>query len=76
VALGALLTFSPTPWYPAYTPTIGAWGLTPLEEQQLGGMLMWLPAGVLSLLAALASGMAWLRAAEQQVLRRHKVRVG
>ena len=41
----ALLTFSNTPWYPAYTPNTAAWGLTPLEDQQLAGLLMWVPAG-------------------------------
>jgi putative membrane protein len=34
--LGALLTFARTPWYPAYAHTAAIWGLTPLEDQQLG----------------------------------------
>jgi len=44
--LGALLTFSTTLWYPAYAATTRAWGLTPLEDQQLGGLIMWVPAGL------------------------------
>jgi cytochrome c oxidase assembly factor CtaG/cytochrome c2 len=67
--LGALLTLAPTPWYPAYAPTTAAWGLTPLEDQQLGGLIMWIPAGVVYLLVALALGAAWLRASEQQMCR-------
>jgi putative membrane protein len=44
VALGALLTFAPRVLYPWYrTP---AWGLSALEHQQLGGLLMWMPTGV------------------------------
>src|SRR4030095_529764 len=44
-ARGALLTFANTPWYPVYRDTTAAWGLTPLEDQQLGGLIMWGPAG-------------------------------
>jgi cytochrome c2 len=64
--LGALLTFAPTPWYPAYVHTTAAWGLTPLEDQQLGGLIMWIPAGVVYLLAALALSAGWLHAIERQ----------
>jgi putative membrane protein len=67
--LGALLTFAPTPWYPAYAHTTAAWGLTPLEDQQLGGLVMWIPAGVVYMLAALALGAGWLRAIERQMRR-------
>jgi cytochrome c oxidase assembly factor CtaG/cytochrome c2 len=67
--LGALLTFAPTPWYPAYAHTTAAWGLTPREDQQLGGLVMWIPAGVVYLLAALALGAGWLRAMERQMRR-------
>jgi cytochrome c oxidase assembly factor CtaG len=65
--LGALLTLAPTPWYPAYAHSTTAWGLTPLEDQQLGGLVMWIPAGVVYLLAALALGAGWLRAIERQM---------
>lgn len=53
-ALGALLTFAPTVWYPAYELGGGALGLSPLEDQQLGGLIMWVPGGVAYLLAGLA----------------------
>ncbi|HEX5830239.1 MAG TPA: cytochrome c oxidase assembly protein [Gemmatimonadaceae bacterium] len=43
--LGALLTLSSHPWYSAHLPFTAAWGLTPLEDQQLAGVLMWVPAG-------------------------------
>jgi putative membrane protein len=66
--LGALLTLAHTPWYAAYAHT-AAWGLTPLEDQQLGGLIMWIPAGAVYLLAALALSAEWLQAAERQVLR-------
>jgi len=52
-ALGALLTLSPLLWYPSYAPTAAALGIDPLEDQQLGGLVMWIPAG----LAYLAAGL-------------------
>jgi putative membrane protein len=64
--LGALLTFSLVLWYPAYEPFTTAWGLTALEDQQLGGLIMWVPAGVVYLFAALALVAAWIAAAELQ----------
>lgn len=47
--LGALLTFAPTVWYAPYADT-ARWGLTALEDQQLGGLVMWV-IGVLPYLA-------------------------
>jgi putative membrane protein len=43
-ALGALLTFAPVPLYAAHALAPLAWGLTPLADQQLGGLIMWVPA--------------------------------
>jgi putative membrane protein len=51
-ALGALLTFASVPWYHAYVDG-AAWGLSALEDQQLGGLLMWVPGGIAYLGAAL-----------------------
>ena len=59
--LGALLTFAPHVWYPAYATTTAAWGLTPLEDQQIGGLIMWVPGSVVYLVAGLALFAAWLR---------------
>ena len=52
--LGALITFAPTPWYQNYATTTAAWGLTPLADQQLAGVIMWVPAGMVYLGATLA----------------------
>ena len=68
-ALGALLTFAPRLWYPAYAATTGPWGLTPLEDQQLGGLIMWIPGSVPYLMAALVIFARWLRAAEIRSVR-------
>jgi putative membrane protein len=50
-ALGAALTFARHPWYSSYIATTGAWGFTPLEDQQLAGLIMWIPAGLIYLAA-------------------------
>jgi putative membrane protein len=44
-ALGALLTLAPTPWYEGYATTTALFGLGPVEDQQLGGLVMWIPGG-------------------------------
>jgi cytochrome c oxidase assembly factor CtaG len=58
-ALGALLTFAEAPWYPAYGSWALVWGLTPLEDQQVGGLIMWIPAGLVHLPTALAFVALW-----------------
>jgi putative membrane protein len=58
--LGALLTFSSRLWYPLYASNTAAWGLTPLEDQQLAGVIMWVPAGLAYMVAALAIAASWL----------------
>jgi putative membrane protein len=70
--LGVLLTFATHVWYPDYAHTTQAWGLTPLEDQQLGGLIMWIPAGVVYVVAALILVAAWLRESEARVLRREQ----
>ena len=44
--LGALITLSPVVWYTPYKQTTHEFGLTPLEDQFLGGIVMWMPAGI------------------------------
>lgn len=53
--LGALMTFSPDIWYTPYLLTTSQWGLSALEDQQLGGLIMWMPAGIVFIAAGLAS---------------------
>jgi len=69
-ALGALITFASTVWYPAYANTTSAWGLTPLEDQQLGGLIMWVPAGLVYIFAGLALFAGWMRESGRLVSKR------
>ena len=50
--LGVLLSFASEPWYGVYGLTAPMWGLTPLEDQQIGGLIMWIPSGLAYLAAA------------------------
>ncbi len=67
--LGALLTFSRSVWYPAYNETSQWWGMTALEDQQLGGLIMWVPAGAVYIIAGLALLAGWMREAEARVIK-------
>ncbi|HEX8141008.1 MAG TPA: cytochrome c oxidase assembly protein [Pyrinomonadaceae bacterium] len=68
--LGALITFANKVWYPAYAQTTESWGLTPLEDQQLGGLIMWVPAATVYIVAGLALMLGWMRESERRVRRR------
>jgi putative membrane protein len=59
--LGALLTFAPSLWYPAYGERTAAWGISPLADQQIGGLVMWIPAGIVYLGLGLLLFARWLR---------------
>jgi len=52
--LGALITLAPYPLYDWYRGRTALWGLTALEDQQLAGLIMWVPLGVIYLGACLA----------------------
>jgi cytochrome c oxidase assembly factor CtaG len=68
--LGALITFASSLWHPAYSTTTPPWGLTPLEDQQLGGLIMWIPAGAVYIIAGLALFAGWISESERSMLRK------
>ncbi|SAL01334.1 membrane protein [Caballeronia pedi] len=55
-ALGALLTLAPGVWYPSCIETTLALGFDPLQDQQLGGLVMWVPGGLAYLIGGLWVG--------------------
>jgi putative membrane protein len=59
-ALGALLTLSPIVWYPTYLQTAPALGIPALDDQQLGGLVMWIPAGTAYFVTGLLLAMRWI----------------
>ena len=50
--LGAILTFVPTALFRVHYLTTSDWGMSPLADQQLGGLIMWVPGLLLFLVAA------------------------
>jgi putative membrane protein len=53
--LGAVLALADRPMFQWHFLTTQAWGLTPLQDQQLGGTVMWVPGVALFLWSALRS---------------------
>jgi putative membrane protein len=51
-AIGAVLTFASAPLYSSYALTAPVFGMSQLDDQQLAGLIMWIPGSVLYLIAA------------------------
>lgn len=58
--LGALMALAPAVIYVAQTKDAAAFGMTPLEDQQLAGLVMWVPAGTIYAGAALLMVSLWV----------------
>jgi putative membrane protein len=58
--LGALMALAPRVLYVMQTRTAQDFGLTPLEDQQLAGLMMWVPAGTIYAGVALAMAARWI----------------
>ena len=65
--LGALLTFGTRIWYPTHAARTAAAGGNALEDQQLAGIVMWIPFGMVFLFVGLALFAAWLGEAERRM---------
>jgi putative membrane protein len=64
-ALGALMSFSSSPWYAQYAAMgMTGVGLDPVDDQRLAGLIMWIPGGLVHGAAALAMFYKWLKASE------------
>jgi cytochrome c oxidase assembly factor CtaG/cytochrome c2 len=67
--IGAVLTFAPAPLYGAYLHTTQAYGLSPLDDQQLAGIIMWIPSNLVHAGALCTVFFAWFRADERRATR-------
>jgi cytochrome c oxidase assembly factor CtaG len=64
-ALGALMSLSQSPWYADYAAMgMSGIGLDPVTDQQLAGLVMWIPGGMVHGIAALVLFYKWLKASE------------
>jgi putative membrane protein len=66
MAAGAVIAFSGQPIYPYYAGVPRLWGLTVMQDQMLGGIIMWIPGSMMYILAALVLISRWLQAEEQK----------
>lgn len=67
--LGALMALAPRVLYGTQTANSLAWGLTPLEDQQLAGIIMWVPAGTIYAGAVLVLVAIWINQAGERTRR-------
>lgn len=59
--IGVLLTFADRPLYRTYAEMEMPWGFTTVTDQQLGGLIMWIPGGMLFLIPVVGLLAALLR---------------
>jgi putative membrane protein len=64
--LGALLTFSDRLWYAPYSNGVTEWKLTAIEDQQLAGLVMWIPASLIFTVGGLVFLSRWLSESERR----------
>jgi putative membrane protein len=62
--VAALITLSDEVLYPWYSAAPRTWGLTPLDDQQLGGLLMWVPGNLWMFLAIGVLFLKWAKETE------------
>ncbi len=63
--LGALIVFAASPLYPTYAAAPRVFGLDPIADQQLAGLVMWMPGGMIYLLALSLIFFTWLQREQQ-----------
>jgi putative membrane protein len=69
----AAITFSRSPWYPYYAFQALQWGMSPLEDQQLAGSIMWIPGKLVHLVGVMALMLDWFKQMDRQEQRRQIV---
>ena len=65
-ALSVVLIFADRALYPIHARGARAWGLTPLEDQQLAGAIMWTPVGLVFLVTIVVLLARWLKAMDRR----------
>jgi putative membrane protein len=70
ILLGAYITLHTTPLYDIYAVCGRAWAISPMDDQQLGGLLTWIPAAMMSLVGILVVLHRILHDSEARALRK------
>jgi putative membrane protein len=66
--LGAMLTLAPSVWYAPYVARSSFWNVDALEDQQLAGLIMWIPTCAVFIVFGLALLAAWLGESERRAM--------
>lgn len=61
MAVAALITLAEVVLYPWYAASPRVWGLSPLDDQRLGGLIMWVPGGLFYWAAMSCVFLTWVR---------------
>lgn len=70
IVLGAFIFFSPRELYPVYSICGRAFTwLSPMRDQQIGGLLVWIPGSMMSVIGALIALRHWMRLSGRARLR-------
>lgn len=70
MALGVIIASSLVLLYPEYVERTRRWGVDPLEDQQLAGLIMWMPPGLIYVAAVAVLLVRWIAAAERRARQR------
>jgi putative membrane protein len=63
--LGGLITFADDVLYPTYAHAPRVWGMSALEDQQWGGLIMWIPGAFVYLTALTVVWFVWFEGKEK-----------
>jgi len=66
VALGAAITFQGGVLYPYYATRPRVWGLSVMDDQQAGGLVMWVVGDMFFVVAIAVTLLVWLNKEEQK----------
>ena len=66
VALGAGLTFIPPLYSPYIQQPIRAWSISPATDQQLGGLIMWVPVNIIVIVIVSILFIRWMQAQDEK----------
>jgi putative membrane protein len=64
MALGVFMALSPRAWYGSYEASAPAWGFDAVQDQQIAGVIMWMPAAMAYVVLAALIFWLWLRQTE------------
>ncbi|WP_322054101.1 cytochrome c oxidase assembly protein [Paraburkholderia bannensis] len=73
IILGAFIFFTPRELYPVYSICGRAFvWLSPMRDQQIGGLLLWIPGSMMSVIGALLALRHWMRLSARGRLKRER----